>query len=670
MDNLLRGDAEAMEVDKERAHKDSSSEGSQYTARDDSETSTWACREIPKMYHTVKKARKASNPDRDLQGRNIKTEGTGGFLLDDDTRFLACKNRYNFKRRQNISASFDFETMRCSSCGPPLEHMVLEKKNARRETVEVAPVAFVLADHNFPGIIPVNGEGECLKIFRIEEGNLEELAVAFCDIVSGFTVPAGTLVLISSLSQMAREGPAGYAAAFRRAIGILYKKFGDGLISLHGAFINVEDMDAELIRSCSDFDEWASKYAANYYLPEVARIMRDQLVTTNEAERQPPHRWRGQWPTGMMGNNLLTMVSDGQKNLAATVKRASEDLEYMLIGQLVSELNERTAVDLATEVKVIRTLTGTMTEAGNQPIRTRVILVGASHAARIAVQLEDRDNVHIVDLSDPSWVPSPDYIDCKVEELQEALNVPFEGNTMVVYQLLDSAVYRGRTRDGLSRPYRSPTDNKYHVDGKLEILEGEELKELIKSVIPLLRAGGHHKKVLVTPMQRYVTAPCCSDPDHIINFGRATYAADMVAGLATVREATRKVASDRRITNYRVASFEKLLGWRDGTDNTTLKEYWGRDPIHLSPGGYRKVADNLVKWGDEDDAFSNVKIASRDNRQKWVANDDVVVNRRPSPERTRGGGHWRGRGGHYTNRGGGGGKLWRQHSTSKRRLPY
>ncbi len=78
-------------------------------------------------------------------------------------------------------------------------------------------------------------------------------------------------------------------------------------------------------------------------------------------------------------------------------------------------------------------------------------------------------------------------------------------------------------------------------------------------------------------MQRYVTAPCCSDPDHIINFGRATYAADMVAGLATVREVTRKVASDRRITNYRVASFEKLLGWRDGTDNTTLKEYWGRD---------------------------------------------------------------------------------------------
>ena len=159
-------------------------------------------------------------------------------------------------------------------------------------------------------------------------------------------------------------------------------------------------------------------------------------------------------------------------------------------------------------------------------------------------------------------------------------------------------------------------------------------------------------------------------PTISFNFGRATYAADMVAGLATVRETTRKVASDRRITNYRVASFEKLLGWRDGTDNETLKEYWGRDPVHLSPAGYRKVADNLVKWGSDDDAFSNVKAASSDSRQKWVANDDVVANRRPSPERTRVGGHWRGRGGHYTNRGGGGGKLWRLHSTGKRRQPY
>ena len=54
-------------------------------------------------------------------------------------------------------------------------------------------------------------------------------------------------------------------------------------------------------------------------------------------------------------------------------------------------------------------------------------------------------------------------------------------------------------------------------------------------------------------MQRYITVPCCSDPDHIVNFSRTTYVADMVAGLATVCETTRKVATDRRITNFRVA---------------------------------------------------------------------------------------------------------------------
>ncbi len=139
-----------------------------------------------------------------------------------------------------------------------------------------------------------------------------------------------------------------------------------------------------------------------------------------------------------------------------------------------------------------------------------------------------------------------------------------------------------------------------------------------------------------------------------------------MTNLATVWEATRKVASDQHITNYRVASFEKLLKWRDRTDNKTLKEYWGRDPIHLSPAGYRKVADNLVEWGSADKTFSNIKAASSDNRQKWVANDDIVVKRRPSPVRAKASGHWRGRGGHYTNQGSGGGKLWRHHAHYKR----
>ena len=75
------------------------------------------------------------------------------------------------------------------------------------------------------------------------------------------------------------------------------------------------------------------------------------------------------------------------------------------------------------------------------------------------------------------------------------------------------------------------------------------------------------------PKQRNVTAPCCNDPDHIVNFSRTTYAADTVAGQATVREVTRKMASDLRITNYGKASFVKMFGWPDGTDNETMKKY-------------------------------------------------------------------------------------------------
>ncbi len=175
------------------------------------------------------------------------------------------------------------------------------------------------------------------------------------------------------------------------------------------------------------------------------------------------------------------------------------------------------------------------------------------------------------DLTDPTWTVSPESIESKAAELKKVLTDNFKGNTTVVYQLLDSRIYTGRTRE--KSDCAQKIDGTYHIVGKLEILQEFELQQTVNKIIPLIRAGGNNRKIIISPLQRYVAAPCCPDPDHITNFGSRTYATEIVAGLTAVRDRIRSTCHNKRINNYKVASPEKLLGWEDGVNHESLRVY-------------------------------------------------------------------------------------------------
>ncbi len=91
------------------------------------------------------------------------------------------------------------------------------------------PPLFVLANQNFPPIVPVGGgEGECIKIVQVENGSLAELVEVFLGLTRGFDLPAGTVLLLSSASHAAFVGTADYVADFIRAAGQLKNAFMGG----------------------------------------------------------------------------------------------------------------------------------------------------------------------------------------------------------------------------------------------------------------------------------------------------------------------------------------------------------------------------------------------------------------------------------------------------------
>jgi hypothetical protein len=112
-------------------------------------------------------------------------------------------------------------------------------------------------------------------------------------------------------------------------------------------------------------------------------------------------------------------------------------------------------------------------------------------------------------------------VEANISLLKEVLEEEWTGDKIpvVVYQLFDNSSFFGISADGTaSLPVRG-TDGKYHVEGALGMIDRENFKQLFSMSVPLLRAGGQNKKVLVSPLGRYALESCCDDASHCSNRG-------------------------------------------------------------------------------------------------------------------------------------------------------
>ena len=92
----------------------------------------------------------------------------------------------------NISCSFNPRTGFCYTCkGEP--HKATQGRDGEA-------VAFVVSDQSFPANVPAMGEGECLRVLRVEDGSLYEITEAVLDLVKRKMVRPGSLVMLGSLT--------------------------------------------------------------------------------------------------------------------------------------------------------------------------------------------------------------------------------------------------------------------------------------------------------------------------------------------------------------------------------------------------------------------------------------------------------------------------------------
>ena len=147
-----------------------------------------------RKYFAVKEVRASGTPCRPLNKRLYASGmNDGGFDQEGDERWGRNWNRFDVERGRNVSASFNPVTGVCGTC-------LTGVCQAWRGGGEGA-VVLIMSDHHFQANMPADVPGDCLRIFRVENGSVNEIVDEFLSVAPKGRLAEGTVILLSSASR-------------------------------------------------------------------------------------------------------------------------------------------------------------------------------------------------------------------------------------------------------------------------------------------------------------------------------------------------------------------------------------------------------------------------------------------------------------------------------------
>jgi hypothetical protein len=289
------------------------------------------------------------------------------------------------------------------------------------------------------------------------------------------------------------------------------------------------------IRSLLEIGTWYKSVTAlsTKELSESLEVLNSSLrqkqpisdtAPSTPADTMAPERFLLKMPQNLHTYDKQICVSEGFGDQVSLCPPMEEGDEYELLNTMIEELNAKCGLELSHEYSLYRP---TVTSEPERPDVTeykleKVVLMGGSHCARMVDEL-DETCLDVVDISVRGWRISDSAVDEKVRELTEIVSQSDEKRTTIVYQLFDNCTFFAKKDDGRrDLPVRG-ADGKFHIDGKLEIATREDVKRMVSSSVPLLRAGGQCRKLVLTPGCRYRYNPCCLTKGHCSNMKDRNY---------------------------------------------------------------------------------------------------------------------------------------------------
>jgi hypothetical protein len=168
---------------------------------------------------------------------------------------------------------------------------------------------------------------------------------------------------------------------------------------------------------------------------------------------------------------------------------------------MLSELNEKFALQLDTCPSTDRT--SQLATEDPEEERACVVLVGASHAARLIDHLESA-NLAVVDSTMPGFRITEQSITELSADLAERVADLDPENSVVLIQLLDNSVYECLTEQGNKVLPKRGGDGKFHAPGCLKVIGKDSLRELFMKMQPVFKTVKNFSVVVLSPLPRYL----------------------------------------------------------------------------------------------------------------------------------------------------------------------
>ena len=227
---------------------------------------------------------------------------------------------------------------------------------------------------------------------------------------------------------------------------------------------------------------------------------------------------------------------------------------------------------------------------------SNIVFVGFGHAMRC--------NLGVVGSSiqlPAETIILDDWSDSAIEIAASRLRQLDLQQSLVVLWLHDDLVY---VNEATGQPlYRSEYDERLHCDGTLGVVGVHRMKQLWDMSVPLVGACSSAASILLmTPLPRYITVPCCESANHCEGYYLEKNIRRICRDVGELREITLRWASRISGDKISVASphLELTEIAKSAKENPAhfISESFSFDGIHLTSDGYRdlltRVWDLLV----------------------------------------------------------------------------
>jgi hypothetical protein len=454
------------------------------------------------------------------------------------------------------------------------------------------PVTLVLTDQSIPPAVEVGEGGNCLRIIRIEDGLLGEIADLALEMFPR-GLPENSIVLLGSGSHLLRVGSSGYSRALVEC-SVKLAKLGKSVQICPLPPILSGPNPGSIFRSIVELRCWVSDvYSADARgLAEVwdMTLSNTKMNTSSCTPLTTPHTYSLLFPADLKKSCLTPLSFVSNSSSPASVLGPSCKAVSELLLAISTSLNRDFFANLDPEIKLPRDLP-TSCDSGAKEMH--FVTIGGSHMKRTAPHLQAL-GVKVTDLSIPGWVSN-------TQNGQNLLNrvssAGLPSDAIYVLDFLGNSSVRFRQADeSSSLPVK--LNGHHHLLGDLEVMGSSHIESALFPVSHLykqyIKSGD---KIFLPPVPRNVFGSCCADLGHGANIRMQGHGERMLSEHCRIRQSLKRILMSERVPSMRVLD---TLGCLTHATNppeqlAALKSITSRDNVHLTEAGYRALAEGLLQ---------------------------------------------------------------------------